>query len=518
MQDIITMLVTFTFICVNNIFGIREPQGGMSMTVLAVTPNLFQTNKKQNLPTNYINNTPIANDYRQNNNLYDINHSYLQVIKNNVSFRGNSGFLLDTKNLAQKISSILSVLPHDEILLVGKDFNLLKEGLSILLKQEFKANFIETEGVSLALEQHPEGFSEVRNLGTDSLWIQRERAPKPHELKYGEKALVLPGDSYKGEAEGTSFEFNLLPTNDVKTNVTSTKAPQVTSDNEVIPNVTFADIGGQDEAINKLKRVVLYQIKYPDFFARNINQRGHGALLIGSPGEGKSLAALATANEAGVRFFYTKPDTFKGSLMGENEEKIRRFYYDLRQNQPCLAYFDEANVTFPVRTGNPNNTHNENDSQLHYVLMSDLEKEGAQVYFMAATNKPEAMDVAARRRFDTHIEFTSPDTPERCQAIFDIHTKHTQIQNFDKSNFMNQLVKARVSGNDIANIVVDAQINAIERLGIFDRMEKGIFEDTLDFKITVTGADFTKALKNLTTQREMIGKYSKEVVITPFGH
>lgn len=154
---------------------------------------------------------------------------------------------------------------------------------------------------------------------------------------------------------------------------------------------------------------------------------------------------------------------------------------------------------------------------MYYDELSKLEKENAQVFLMAATNHPEQMDVAALRRFDTKIEFTNLDTPERCKAVFDIHTRNRDIMNLDSDSFMKKLVKAEVSGDNIANLVINAQLNATERLGIFEQMEKGTFKDNPDFKLTLLGEDFEKALEKLLAQRKMVGTYSKEKVIGGFG-
>jgi len=517
------------------------------MQVSAITSNLFQSNKKQK---NYT--TPISNNLNaaaiQNNNLIDLNYGNSLIKLNKISFKGTPKEVLITLN--KKVAVAFNELKDGHILLIGRDFETARAALAEPLKKMTtlitKYLFIQDSKLksSIAIKANVEnyGVDELINLGPNLVSIKKlatSTDSQPDLLKRGERICIDNWDYVstgnpeygfhinKDEIDGISVlpqglikEFDLSKMNDKGIAEINIKNLESLTSSRGAANpakkLTFADVGGQDEAIEDIKRKILFQIKYPNYFRTNINKGAHGALFVGPPGNGKSLAALAAANEADVKFFGVNPQLLKSKWVGESEANIHAQYEEYRKNQPCIVFYDEANAIFPKRTGG-GNIYAESESELHYDEMSQLEKEGAKVFFIAATNHPEQMDEAALRRFDTKIEFSNLDTVERCKAVFGIYTKSTQIQDFNSDVFMRKLLKAEVTGDNIANLTINAQLNATERLGIFDAMAKGTFLDNPDFKLVLTGEDFNQALEKLTSQRKMVQGYSKEKHIRGFG-
>lgn len=500
------------------------------MSITAVSTNLIQRNKKRKI--NYISNisNSIESNTIQNNNLIDLKYGKTLVKPSNVSF--GASLRLNEIDLSKKVSVAFQYLECDGVLLIGQDIKKAEELLKKLVKKVTtneikKLMFIEDKNFegTIAISKNIHGYGTITNLEEKEISLKHPTFNNEAPLLKGRRVLI--GYNNKISTQGSSFSINPVADlesenilkNHVKLfNLTKYNPEGVHNLNlnsltlfekELSPNevpkltqqITFKDVGGQDEAINTIKKKVLFQIKYPNYFKNNINQGGHGALLVGPPGNGKSLAALALANEAGVKFFGTNPQLLEEGTLGESEKRIHAFYQQLRENQPCIAFFDEANVIFPIRTGNTSNIHKENHSQLHYDEMSQLEKEGAKVYFMAATNLPNLMDAAALRRFQTQVQFTNPSTIERCKAVFDIHARNSSIEDFDCIPFMQKLVMTKVSCDDISNLIVDAQIEATERYGFFNEMEKDTFVDDPNFKLVIKGEDFEKALDILKTKR-----------------
>lgn len=509
------------------------------MPVTAVTSNLFNINKKQNKEVNYTSNVQIKSNISQNNNLMDMNYGHLLVKSRPISFKGMSS--VQIPDLTKKVSVIYNCMQDDQLLLIGKDFETARRALEKPIRKIRDCIsgifFIKDEsfGSSVVIKKNSrvQGFDELINLEENKVYYKRrddrdlldmncldegEKIRLQHadyistkdpeygfylDTKESECFTDLPYESVEYVDLSTDIERDIAELN--LKNLKGLKSAYAKEPDKIM----FKDVGGQDAAVADLKRKVTFQVKYPHFFRDNINQRGHGALLVGPPGTGKSLAAEATANEANVMFFNINPQYLKGMWLGESEKNIQKEFDKYRANQPCIVFYDEANAIFVKRTGNQANVHTESQSELFYDEMSQLEKEGARVYFMGATNHPELMDEAALRRFDTKIEFTSLDTPERCKAVFDIHTRKTKIKNFNSDEFMKKLVKEDFSGDDIANLVVKAQLNAAERLGIFEKMGKDKYKDNPRFRMTLSGEDFDKALAEMIDKKKMLKKYEK---------
>ena len=143
--------------------------------------------------------------------------------------------------------------------------------------------------------------------------------------------------------------------------------------------------------------------------------------------------------------------------------------------------------------------------------MSDVEKNGDDIYVVAATNNQNALDAAITRsgRFGKHIEVKAPDTQEAITQIFNIHTKNKALaDDLDKDALTKKLLAQKATGADIAHIVNTAHENAFERAGIYEKMENGTFENADIENLRITDADFNKAIDGFTNKenkRQPIG-------------
>lgn len=510
------------------------------MPVLAVTSNLFQTNKKQNSPTNYINNTPITNDYKQSNNLFDINHSYFLTKKNNISFRGNqSEMLID---LTKKVSVAFNSLKDDHLLVVGNDIERTRE---VLKKHVKKIKTIITKVLfvqdtkfksTIAIKKNVDGgFDELMNLEDVAVFFKRLGEPDSvaPKLKEGEKTRIMFSDYictghpeygfYIDSHDPTAIDdlpkdviqkFDLSGMKNKGIAEINAKNIDVLRDVNVsvnpVKSITFADVAGQDLAIAEIKSKILYPLKYPNFFINNQIGNIHSAMFIGSPGNGKSLAAQALANEAGVPFYNMNGQLLEGMYIGESAHNIHKYYEEARKNQPCIIFFDEADAIFGKRRG----VHQYADQSVNVHLdeLSQLEKENAQVFVIAATNHPELIDEGALRngRFATKIEFKNPDTIEKCRNILGVHTRLTAIDGLDRDAFSASLLDANFSGADIAAVVAEAKMLSTARQGIFDAMAKGTFIDDPEFRLTIIGKDFNAAFDSINSQKKILAEYEKQ--------
>lgn len=513
------------------------------MPIAAVIPVSLYKNNVQSSVSDPVSTSSVSNKL-QNNNLIDLNYGRSLVKMNDVSFKG--GAYVVNENLSKKVSTAFSYLMDGDILLLGKDLETakkhlqetLKESRSIIKNAIRKVVFVKDEKFksSIVIQKPSEGYDDVLNLTKEPVFFHGPGAEdKLDFLSKGEKAVLQNNMYIATKNPETSFyiDTNLnghikdLPKGSIKQFYLSCGKEEIITEaniknleklkDEVVKpakKITFKDVGGQDEAVAEIKRKFLFQLKYPNFFANNM-EGGHGALFVGPPGNGKSRSAEALANEAGVPFYNINGQLLEGEFVGQSAHNISDYFENARKNQPCIMFFDEADAVFGERTG----VHKYADQSTNMYLdeITKLEQANDKVYLIAATNHPELMDKAALRRFDTKIEFKNLDTVERCKAVFDVHTKSEKIEGLDTDSFMKKLRQAEFSGSDIANLVREAKMNSIARQGIFEKMEQGTFQDDPNFKIIIIGEDFNQALDKLIAQKDMVKKYSKEKVINGFG-
>lgn len=280
--------------------------------------------------------------------------------------------------------------------------------------------------------------------------------------------------------------------------------------------LTFADIGGQDAAIAKIKKTILYPIKYPEAFAKR--KISHGVVLYGPPGTGKSLLAETLANESNAHFIKLNGLEMISKWVGQSEENLRKLFKEAQEKQPAIIFIDEFDGIASQRD-NERDPHGSKVVNQILTLLSDIEKNGDNIFIVTATNRLDLLDSAVIRsgRMETHIELLPPQTEKDVLQILDIHSKNLPMdEDLNKPAIADILLKQKASGADIASIVNSANEQAFSRQNyspeaksiesIYDKMENGTFimEDLENVKIT--NADFEAALRE---------KYGKNIQILP---
>ncbi|WP_201864483.1 CDC48 family AAA ATPase [Microvirga soli] len=191
-----------------------------------------------------------------------------------------------------------------------------------------------------------------------------------------------------------------------------------------VPNVTWDDIGGVEEARTRLREGVELPLKSPESFRRLGIRPAKGFLLFGPPGTGKTLLAKAVAREAQANFVATKSSDLLSKWYGESEQQVSRLFARARQVAPTVIFIDEIDSLAPVRgggLGEPAVTERVVNTIL--AEMDGLE-ELQGVVVLAATNRPNLIDPALLRpgRLDELIYVSVPDAKGR-RHILGIHTK-----------------------------------------------------------------------------------------------
>ncbi|MCD6372096.1 MAG: CDC48 family AAA ATPase [Thermococcus sp.] len=213
--------------------------------------------------------------------------------------------------------------------------------------------------------------------------------------------------------EFTDFEVSEKPVKEV------TKAAAL--------GVTYEDIGGLKDVIQKVREMIELPLKHPEIFEKLGIEPPKGVLLYGPPGTGKTLLAKAVANEANAHFIAINGPEIMSKYYGESEERLREVFKEAEENAPAIIFIDEIDSIAPKREETHGEVEKRVVSQL-LTLMDGLKSRG-KVIVIGATNRPDALDPALRRpgRFDREIEVGVPDKQGR-KEILQIHTRGMPIE------------------------------------------------------------------------------------------
>src|SRR5215213_1650849 len=227
--------------------------------------------------------------------------------------------------------------------------------------------------------------------------------------------------------------------------------------------VTFADVAGIDEAREELQEIVEY-LKDPGKFARLGGKIPKGALLVGSPGTGKTLLARAIAGEAGVPVFTISGSDFVEMFVGVGASRVRDMFDQAKKSAPCIVFIDEIDAVGRHRGAGLGNGNDEREQTLNQLLVEmDGFEANEGIIIIAATNRPDVLDPALLRpgRFDRQVVVPRPDIDGR-EQILHVHMKKVPL-----APDVDPRVIARgtpgFSGADLANLVNEAALLAARR-------------------------------------------------------
>ena len=266
-----------------------------------------------------------------------------------------------------------------------------------------------------------------------------------------------------------------------------------------MPDIGWDDVGGVDDAQEKLKEGVELPLKHPEAFHKLGIRPAKGFLLYGPPGTGKTLLAKAVAKEAEANFISIKSSDLLSKWYGESEQQISRLFARARQVAPCVIFIDEIDSLVPARgsgggTGEPQVT-----ARVVNTILAEMDgmEELQSVVVIGATNRPALVDPALLRpgRFDELVYVGTPDEKGR-EHILGIHTAKMPLAgDVDLASIAAET--ERFTGADLEDVVRRAGLAALHRLGA------GVSE--------VAAQDFAKALEDsrATVTAEMEEEYKK---------
>jgi cell division protease FtsH len=228
--------------------------------------------------------------------------------------------------------------------------------------------------------------------------------------------------------------------------------------------VTFADVAGIDEAREELEEIVEF-LKDPGKFSRLGGKIPKGALLVGSPGTGKTLLARAIAGEANVPFFTISGSDFVEMFVGVGASRVRDMFEQAKKSAPCIVFIDEIDAVGRSRGGGVGNQNDEREQTLNQLLVEmDGFDANEGIIIVAATNRPDVLDPALLRpgRFDRQVTVPRPDIEGRMK-ILQVHMKKVPLAPDVDARTIARGTPG-MSGADLANLVNEAALMAA-RLG-----------------------------------------------------
>ncbi|MGW8227411.1 MAG: ATP-dependent zinc metalloprotease FtsH [Gammaproteobacteria bacterium] len=227
-----------------------------------------------------------------------------------------------------------------------------------------------------------------------------------------------------------------------------------------VPDVTFADVAGQENAKREVMELIEF-LKDPDRFRKLGAEVPRGILLMGAPGTGKTLMARALAGEAGVPFFSISGSEFIEVFVGVGASRVRHLFEAAKKSAPSIIFIDELDSVGRTRGTGLGGGHDEREQTLNQILAEMDGFAGHEaVIVIAATNRPDVLDPALLRpgRFDRHVTLDLPDLNDRI-AILKVHTRKIPLAS---DVDLKQIAAGTpgFSGADLKNLVNEAAMFA----------------------------------------------------------
>lgn len=250
-------------------------------------------------------------------------------------------------------------------------------------------------------------------------------------------------------------------------------------DKESQVNITFNDVAGLEEAKQEVMEIVDF-LKNPKKYTNLGGKIPKGALLVGSPGTGKTLLAKAVAGEAQVPFFSLSGSDFVEMFVGVGASRVRDLFKQAKDKAPCIIFIDEVDAIGRARGKNSMMGGNDERENTLNQLLVEMDGFGTDsgIIILAATNRPDVLDSALMRpgRFDRQISIDKPDLNGR-EQIFKVHLKPIKTSaEVDAKKLSAQT--PGFAGAEIANVCNEAALIAARRNK--ESVDMQDFQDAID--------------------------------------
>jgi transitional endoplasmic reticulum ATPase len=258
--------------------------------------------------------------------------------------------------------------------------------------------------------------------------------------------------------------------------------------------ITYDDVGGLTDEIQRIREVVELPIRHPELFQRLNIQPPKGVLFYGPPGTGKTLMAKAVSQEANTHFITINGPEIMSKFYGDSERNLKNIFSEAEKHAPTIIFIDELDSIAPKRSEVTGEVERRVVSQLLTLLDGMRGREG--VIVIGATNRIDAIDQALRRpgRFDTEIRFSVPNKSAR-NEIFKIHTRGMPMEADVDIDYYSEVTHGFV-GADIMAFVREAAMDAIRDILPEINIDETIPIEIIQ-KLYVKDKNFLKAFKEI---------------------
>jgi len=269
-----------------------------------------------------------------------------------------------------------------------------------------------------------------------------------------------------------------------------------TPEKKGISMITYEDIGGLREEIQRIREMVELPLRHPELFQRLGIEPPRGVFLYGPPGCGKTLLAKAVANESDANFYVISGPEIMSKFYGESEARLREIFQKAHETAPSIVFIDEMDAIAPKREEVTGEVERRVVAQL-LSLMDGMGTRG-NIIVIGATNRPNAIDPALRRpgRFDREIEIGVPDKKGR-NEIVQIHTRNMPLAEDVDIKRLSDITHG-YTGADISALSREAAMKALRRyMPEINLEEERVPPEILD-KMVVKEDDFLSAYTEIT--------------------
>lgn len=366
----------------------------------------------------------------------------MPAIKNEIALRIKEALVKDVGRAIARIDpkdmKLLGIESGDVIVIEGKRATPVK--VMPCYPEERDKHIIQIDGITRenALAGIDEKVKIIKGSCRQAVKIKLKPETKTGSLKADDARYI--GSLINGlpVTKGDKVRANLFGSRSVDYTVTGSNPegvvlihPDTTfqleltqQDGERKSKVSYEDIGGLDNQVQRIREMIELPLKYPEIFERLGIQPPKGVFLYGPPGTGKTLIVRAVAHETSAYFINISGPEIMGKFYGESEARIRKIFEEAQQHAPAIIFIDEIDAIAPKREdmGGEKQVEKRVVAQL-LSLMDGLESRG-KVIVIGATNIPNSIDPALRRpgRFDREISISIPDKKGRLE-ILHIHTR-----------------------------------------------------------------------------------------------
>ncbi|XVE84150.1 hypothetical protein DITRI_Ditri16bG0146800 [Diplodiscus trichospermus] len=226
------------------------------------------------------------------------------------------------------------------------------------------------------------------------------------------------------------------------------------------PNVQWDDIAGLEHAKKCVTEMVIWPLLRPDIF-RGCRSPGRGLLLFGPPGTGKTMIGKAIAGEAKATFFYISASSLTSKWIGEGEKLVRALFGVASCRQPAVIFVDEIDSLLSQRKSEGEHESSRRLKTQFLIEMEGFDSGTEQILLIGATNRPQELDEAARRRLTKRLYIPLPSSEARAWIVRNLLEKDGLFKLSEEDIDAICKLTEGYSGSDMKNLVKDASMGPL---------------------------------------------------------